>query len=103
MKKLVLVSAALLLAGCANTQHNIHVSNNSGYSTNYDTIDYKEWNHFFIGGIFQDSDVDAANICASKGKKVQKVVVEQRWYQNLITGLTFGLYMPRSTYVWCEK
>ena len=103
MNKLVLASAALLLAGCANTQHNIFVNKNADYNVNYNTIDYKQTDNFFIGGIFQDSDVNAGSICASKGKKVAKVIVEQRWYQNLITGLTFGLYMPRSTYVWCEK
>ena len=103
MKKLVLASAALLLAGCANTQHNVFVNKHVDYNTNYNTIDYKQTDHFFVGGIFQDSDVNAGSICAAKGKKVDKVVVEQRWYQALISGLTMGIYTPRSSYVWCEK
>ena len=101
MKKLVLASAALLLAGCANSQHNVFIGKNVDYSTNYNKIDYKQTDHFFIGGIFQDSDVNAGSVCQSR--KVSKVVVEQRWYQALISILTFGIYTPRSTYVWCEK
>ena len=105
MKKGLVLSVALalpVLTGCASTQHTIRVSENTqmNSSINYDKVDYEETNHFFLGGIFQESSTDASKVCPA-GKKPAKIVAETRWYQSLIGMLTCGGYTPRKTYVIC--
>ena len=103
-KSLVCVSliAVLGLAGCAATQHTIRVSDKApmNSSINYDAVDYEETNHFFLGGILQESSTDASKACPV-GKKPVKIVAETRWYQTLIGILTANIYTPRKTYVIC--
>jgi hypothetical protein len=91
----------LILASCANNQHSVYVAKNARYK--YGEHDIKEWNNFFIGGYFQDSTTDAYQLCNARGfTSVEAVITEQRWFQNLIGGLAFGLYTPRMTYIWCK-
>ena len=103
-KSLVCVSLITMLglAGCASTQHTVRVSEkaNMNSSINYDAVDYEATDHFFFGGVLQDSLQDVANVCPA-GKKPAKIVNETRWYQSLIGGLTLGIYTPRKTYVIC--
>ena len=103
-KSLVCASliAVLGLAGCASTQHTIRVSEkaNMNSSINYDTVDYEATDHFFFGGVLQESSQDVANVCPA-GKKPAKIVNETRWFQTLIGYLTVGIYTPRKTYVIC--
>ena len=102
-KSLILASVALIsIGGCASTQHTVRVSDNVGMnsSIDYSKVDYEETNHFFLGGVLQESSTDAVRVCPS-GKKPAKIVTETRWYQSLIGMLTFGIYTPRKTYVVC--
>ena len=103
-KSLVCFSVVALLGitGCASTQHTIRVSDKAkmNSSINYDGVDYEETNHFFLGGVFQESSTDAANVCPA-GKVPAKIIAETRWYQSLIGMLTIGFYTPRKTYVIC--
>ena len=104
MKKgFVFASLALMsVAGCASTQHTIRVADNvpMNSSIDYKKVDYEETNHFFLGGVFQESSTDASRVCPA-GKKPAKLVAETRWYQSLIGMITFGIYTPRKTYVVC--
>ena len=105
MKK-SLVCASLItmlgLAGCASTQHTIRVSDKVSMNSyiDYDTVDYEATDHFFFGGVNQESSQDVSNVCPA-GKKPAKIVNETRWYQTLIGYLTLGIYTPRKTYVIC--
>ena len=105
MKKSLVLSVALalpVLTGCASTQHTVRVSDSvpMNSSVDYNKVDYEATDHFFLGGLFQESSQDAARVCPA-GKKPAKVITETRWYQSLITGLTMGIYTPRKTYVIC--
>ena len=105
LKKSLVLSIALalpVLTGCASTQHTVRVSDNvpMNSSVNYSAVDYEETNHFFLGGLLQESSTDVANVCPA-GKKPAKIVNETRWYQTLIGYLTLGIYTPRKTYVIC--
>ena len=102
-KSLVLCSLALMVVtGCASTQHTIRVSDKvpMNSSINYDTVDYEATDHFFLGGVNQESSQDVSNVCPA-GKKPAKIVNETRWYQSLIGIITASIYTPRKTYVIC--
>ena len=94
--------AVLGLTGCASTQHTIRVSDKvpMNSSINYDMVDYEATDHFFLGGLLQESSQDVANVCPA-GKKPAKIINETRWYQALIGILTGSIYTPRKTYVIC--
>ena len=105
MKKGLVLCVALalpVLTGCASTQHTIRVSDKAkmNSSINYDNVDYEATDHFFLGGLLQNSSQDVANVCPA-GKKPAKIVNETRWYQSLIGIITASIYTPRKTYVIC--
>ena len=104
MKKSLVLSFALvafLFTGCANNMHTVKISNTADFAGDYNKRADSEWNHFFLYGLFQNSNTDAASMCPS-GKKPSRIVTETRWYQSLIGFVTFGIYVPRQTSVWCE-
>ena len=111
MKKVILpLIAIVMLAGCANHATIVHTGK-SPKNTGLDFADAKVpeginqgsgraiHNHYFLWGLFQKNDVDAAKICG--GRMPRKIIVEQRWYQSLFQGLTFGIYSPMQTTVYC--
>lgn len=103
-KSLVCYSLIALLGatGCASTQHTIRVSENAkmNSSIDYNKVDYEATDHFFFGGVMQESTQDVSRVCPA-GQKPAKIVNETRWYQSLIGMFTFGIYTPRKTYVIC--
>lgn len=104
-KNLVLLSLLVVFGfgGCASTQHTIRVSDNipMNGNINYDDVDYEQVNHFFLGGLLQNSNSDLTNVCPH-GQRPAKIINETRWYQSLIGIMTAGLYTPRMTYVICR-
>jgi len=86
----------------SSNQHTIFISKNMKY--NYKHPDAIDHNHFFVGGVFQESQTDAYQLCVNKGfADVETVITESRWYHPLILGLTFLVYIPpRITYIWCK-
>jgi len=112
MKKLILLALAVTLtSGCANHETNIYFNkkySNEGLdfdiaipsgSRQQDAKLVKD-NHYFLSGIFQKNSVDLSNAC-DKGK-IKKIVIEQRWYQSALKIVTFGIYDPVQTSVYCE-
>lgn len=53
--------------------------------------------HFFLGGIFQNKDIDLIEECY--GKETLLIVEKYNW----ISFFTFGLYTPRISEVFCEQ
>jgi hypothetical protein len=87
--------------------HTILVSKKASqdHNVNYKNYHVDETDHFFLRGWLQDSQQNAPKLCKERGFKdndIQGVVLEQRWYQNLICSF-YGLYCPRKTYVYCEE
>ena len=104
MKKfLFLLFFLFLLSNCANNAVHTTVNKSSinplsnGFSTKSDD---QIWHNFVFFGWFQEKGVDAEKICRNRGG-VALTTTEQRWYQSFIASLTFGIYSPRVTYVYC--
>ena len=56
---------------------------------------------FFIGGIGQESELDASKICGG-ANKIAKVETKKSFLNGLLGGFTFGLYTPRQATVYCR-
>ncbi len=99
MKNISFIFLLIFLTACANNA--VHVrTNKSSVDTFSATSDDYVWHHYFLSGIFQESGVDAEKVCRNRSG-VAAVVNEQRWFQSLIGALTFGIYTPRVTYIYC--
>lgn len=103
MKRGLFIVSILFFTSCANSQHNLIVSQKVAINFDKDVPNADITNHFFLGGIFQSEETDTYAICNSKGfSKVEAVVTEQRWYQSFLHFASFGIYSPRKTYIWCK-
>ena len=87
--------ATTALGGCAKQTFDI-AGNGSARA------DLEESQHFFIHGVFQDSSVDAAEVCDGVSN-VARVEVEQSAVGVVLAVLTYNLYTPRTARVYCVK
>jgi len=100
MKKLVLcLLVALVATNCAHHANTVKIS--SGY-INPDRPDATKTNNFFVWGWFQNDDTNAYAMCGNN-QKVKAVRTEATSLNRFLTILTFGLYTPTKTSVWCEN
>lgn len=60
----------------------------------------KGWNHFFIQGVGQTGQIDAAAICGG-ADKVAKVEAKLTFGNWVLQQITFGIYTPRQYKVYC--
>ncbi len=58
--------------------------------------------HFFIYGLGQDDEINAAAICGG-ANKVARVEAQQTFLNGLLGTLTYGLYSPRQYRVYCTR
>ncbi len=94
MKKIsVLFLSLFFVAGCANQSFTVNGSGSSPTQA--------KAQHFFVNGIGQYRNVDAADVCGGI-EKVQKVEVQQTFVNGLFSVLTFGIYTPRTARVYCS-
>ena len=56
-------------------------------------------NHFFIAGLVNTSEVDLAQVCP---EGVAKLDIHQTFGDGLLSGITLGIYTPRSWEAWCS-
>ncbi len=94
MKKMLFAVVVIALtAGCAKQTFNI---NGTG------SLAKEEMQTFFISGLGQSKEMDAAKVCGG-AEKIAKVEVQ--WTPlNIVLGMvTFGIYTPRDARVYCEK
>jgi hypothetical protein len=96
MKKLFLaLSVASLISSCAT--QTFHVRGGATSMADKDTMQA-----FFVNGIGQEQEINAAQICGG-ADKIAKVQVQQTFLDGLLTGITFGLYTPRDARVFCRR
>ena len=82
MKKLIMVVfAAAAISGCAQQSFT---------------------HHFFVSGIGQSKQIDAAKVCGG-ADKVVRTEVQQTFVNGLLGFVTLGIYTPREARVYCAK
>ena len=97
MKKLLAVAAlsTFVLAGCSTQKFNLNpgadLTSDASLSTSQT---------FFLSGIGQEKEVDAAEICGG-ADKVAQVSSKQTFMNGLLGAVTFGIYTPRTVEVHC--
>lgn len=57
--------------------------------------------HFFISGLGQKKEIDAAKVCGGIDN-VAKVEVQETFVNGLLGFVTFGIYTPRDARVYCK-
>jgi hypothetical protein len=95
MRKVLLISMALALCGCATQRFDVRTP-----ATPYPALD--EAQTFWIGGVGQDQELDATRVCGSSAKVV-RVEMEQTAGNLGVSLLTLGVYSPRQVRVYCAR
>ncbi|MBW3695301.1 lipoprotein bor [Vibrio sp. T187] len=94
MKKLILLAAlSVAVTGCA--QQTFVMDPQAGEP------EVETSHHFFINGLAQGKEIDAAQVCGS-ADKVAKVEVQETFVNGLLATVTFGIYTPREARVYCK-
>jgi len=84
------------IAGCATQTFEMSGGNSSPIPT-------KEiMQPFFISGLGQTQEVDAAKVCGGVDK-VAKVETQMSFINGLLGSLSWGIYTPRQAKVYCIK
>ncbi len=99
MKKAVAVALlAVLTSGCA-TQNYLVSSQTAPNSTT--AADANKMQTFFVSGLGQEQEIDAANIC--QGKENVASIQTKSSPVNIILGIiSYGIYTPRQIRVYCK-
>lgn len=95
-KFLAIAVIAAALSGCANQRFNL-----SGDVSETATATTETSQPFFVSGIGQKKTIDAASICGG-ASKVKGVAVDESPVNVLLSMVTFGIYTPRTAYVYCN-
>ena len=95
MKKLLCLCAVLILSSCATQTYYI---NGGGGSL----PDKEKLQPFFVSGIGQEQEMDAARICGG-AHKVAKVESKLNFLDGFLGVITWGIYTPRTAKVYCTK
>ncbi|MEI8632486.1 Bor family protein [Vibrio sp. PP-XX7] len=96
MKKKIfpVVIAAVLMGGCS--AQTFLVNGNT-----VDTPTSQKAQHFFVYGIGQEKQINAAEVCGG-ADKVIKVEAQQTFVNGLLSAVTFGIYAPRDAKIYCK-
>ena len=93
--RILILSAALLMSGCATQTF---VMSGSGS----DTPTEQTTHSFFVSGIGQEKTIDAASVCGS-ADKVQKIQTKLTFWNGFLGAITGGIYTPRTAMVYCKS
>ncbi len=91
---IVLLSAGIILGACS--KQTFRISSQIG-STGEETS-----SHFFVGGIAQSDEINAASICGG-GTKVASVETSLSPINIMLRIVTMGLYVPQKYKVSCIR
>ena len=94
--KLMLVLGTIFSLGCATQR--VYVQ---GDLTG--PADYQETQAFWFGGIGQEIEVNASEICAARRSQLSRVEVKQTMKDVILASVTFAIYTPRTVKVSCKK
>lgn len=92
MKKLLLLSCLLAMVGCATQRFELQPLSTKAVNSLDDA------QVFWVGGIGQQKEVDAAQICGSAAKVV-RVETEETPFNVLARIITLSIYAPRQVRV----
>lgn len=96
MKKLIMIAViAAAVSGCAQQTFSV----NKGLTSLPQEVITHD---FFVSGIGQSKQIDAAQICG-RADKVVRTEVQQTFVNGLLGVLTFGIYTPREARIYCSK
>ncbi|NRA61712.1 MAG: lipoprotein bor [Psychrobium sp.] len=90
----LLVIFSLVMSGCA--QQTFVMSDSHG------ELNDKSTQHFFVNGLAQEKEINAAEVCGGI-EKVAKVEVQETFLNGLANVATFGIYTPREARIYCKK
>ncbi len=93
-QSICIIAVATLVNGCAAQTFNIN--GNTGEVP----TDQKS-QHFFISGIGQEKITDAAELCGG-AENIIKVETQHTFINGLLGLITFGIYTPRDSKVYCK-
>jgi hypothetical protein len=91
---LIVVAITSFLAGCSAQTFNIN-GDTAEIATN------QQSQHFFVSGIGQEKSTNAAQIC-NGAANIIKVESQQTFINGLLGAVTFGIYTPRDSKVYCK-
>jgi hypothetical protein len=96
MKKAIIgLVLIVLITGCATQRFTIH-----GGGDDKKEPDVKKMQHFFVSGIGQTKELNAAEICGGIDK-VAKVEAHITFLDGLLGVVTWGIYTPHTAKVFC--
>ena len=90
------MATVTFLSGCATQSFQMAGGNNS---TNPDE---ERMQTFFISGLGQTQEMDAAAVCGGVDK-VAKVEAHLNFVNAILGGVTWGIYTPRQAKVYCTQ
>jgi hypothetical protein len=95
MKNLILIIMPVLLTvSCATQQFTV--------SEGSEVLKQNKFDHFFVEGIGQEAIVNAAEICrgSENVSKVERSTTFLNWF---VSALSYGIYTPEQSRVYCKK
>jgi hypothetical protein len=96
MKKAIIgLLLIVLITGCATQRFTIN-----GDGDEKKEPDVKKMQHFFVAGIGQTKELNAAEICGGIDK-VAKVEAYITFWDGLLGAVTWGIYTPHTAKVFC--
>ncbi len=95
MKKLIATGLVMLCTACATQQFDLKANRDA-------SPNYQESQTFWVGGIGQQTEVDAAKVCGGAGK-VGRIETQATAGNVGLTIITLGIYSPRQISITCTK
>lgn len=93
-KSALLLGVSLLAVGCSTV-----TIRDQGNQKLVAEPSYESSKPFFLGGLVGEAHVDVDQICGSNVPK--QLQAQHTFVDSLLTGLTLGIYAPRTVKVWC--
>ncbi|EEV24829.1 putative Bor protein precursor of bacteriophage [Actinobacillus minor 202] len=95
MKKLAIaLGITVLLSACSTQTYIVSESPNSTEAK------YDKMQHFFVGGIAQQQEKDARDVCGMGN--TAKVQTQQTFLNGLLGSISYGIYTPRDMRIYCK-
>lgn len=89
----MIILFSLLISGCAR----VTVSKDGDYDTSNPSWEEKQ--DIFVFGLISDEDVQLNEVCPSGTKQLETQIT---FSDLILTGLTVGIYSPKTARVWCD-
>jgi uncharacterized lipoprotein YajG len=99
MKKISFLAAALLVLSACSAQ--TYYVNPVPVNQEPSVPSKQKSDHFFISGIGQEAETNAAEICGG-ADKVIKVTSQMSFLNGFVGFLSSGLYTPRVSKIYCK-